>query len=343
LNLLGGVGLLALLGLLSGCSGTGDKVSGPSDIADAMPQVEPNSKYGNPESYIVFGKRYYTKTTGKGHVERGSASWYGKKFHGRKTSSGERYNMYAMTAAHKTLPLPTYVRVTNLASRRSVVVRVNDRGPFHGDRIIDLSYSAARKLGMTARGIAMVEIRAIDPNDQKSDRRDNFLASMDGTFAAKIRARKTKAHEKVVARKTPAVANPAPPTEKTAPRVVETKRPGRPPTAGASGRVADTAEPSAPEPKVGILTTEKKPRQMPRSSVYLQVGAFSSRVNAERLRRRLVKVKHIAEQIRVHRPENNEIRWYKVQVGPLDFRERASGLSRQLMSLGLKRSHIVEE
>jgi len=334
------IGLLLLVGLPGGCSGTGDKVPEPFDTADAVPEVEPKSKYGNPKSYVVFGRRYYTKASSKGHVERGLASWYGKKFHGRKTSNGERYNMYAMTAAHKSLPLPTYVRVTNLANGRSTVVRVNDRGPFHGNRIIDLSYSAARKLGMAAKGVEMVEIMAIDPRGSKSDRRDGFLASADDTFAAKTRMRRTKAHKKVVARKRSVVAKPAPPAGKTATRVVKTKRPGMP-TTGASDRVADTAEPSASEPKAAVFTTEKKPRQMPRSPVYLQVGAFGSRVNAEHLRRRLVN--HIAERVRVHRPESNEILWYKVQVGPLDSRERAGDLSRQLVSLGLKGSHIVEQ
>ena len=116
------------------------------------------SKLGNPTSYVVFGKRYYVLDNAHGFVERGTASWYGKKFHGRKTSSGEIYNMNAMTAAHKTLPLPTYVRVENLANRRSVVVKVNDRGPFVGDRVIDLSYAAAQKLNVVGPGTAEVEI-----------------------------------------------------------------------------------------------------------------------------------------------------------------------------------------
>lgn len=327
--------MLLLLGLLSGCSGTGDKVSELSDIPDAVPKVEPRSKYGNPKSYVVFGKRYYTKADSKGHLERGLASWYGKKFHGRKTSNGERYNMYAMTAAHKTLPLPTYVRVTNLTNGRSTVVRVNDRGPFHGNRIIDLSYSAARKLGIAAKGVEMVEIRAIDPRAPKSDRQNDFLASGDDTFAAK-----TKTRKKVVARKTPAVAKLARRAEKTATRMVKTKRPGTPATS-ASDRVADTAEPSAPEPKVAVFTPRKKSGQTPRSSLYLQVGAFGSRVNAEHLRHRLVN--RIAERVRIRTLDNNETPWYKVQVGPLASQQRARDLSRHLASLGLEGSRIVEE
>jgi len=439
--------LLLLLGLLSGCSGTGDKVPEKlSDIPDAKPKVEPKSKYGNPKSYVVFGRRYYTKASSKGYVERGLASWYGKKFHGRKTSNGERYNMYAMTAAHKSLPLPTYVRVTNLTNRRSTVVRVNDRGPFHGKRIIDLSYSAARKLGMAAKGVAMVEVRAIDPGNpksdqqhgffttddtptaktkvrrkavarksdrqhgffatddtpaaktrahrklaaRKSDRQHGFLATddtptaktkarrkavarksdrqhgflaTDDTPAAKTRARRkavarksdrqhgffttddtpaaeTRARRKIAAQKTPAVARPAPRPEKTATRVVKTKPSGAP-TKGTSGRVADTAEPPAPQPKAAAFTTKEKPGPTPRSSLYLQVGAFGSRVNAEHLRRRLVN--RIPEQIRIHTPDDNGTPWYKVQVGPLASRQSAGSLSRRLASLGLKGAHIVEE
>jgi len=331
-----GVALLLLLGLLSGCSGTGDKVPEKlSDIPDAKPKVEPKSKYGNPKSYVVFGKRYYTKASGKGYVERGLASWYGKKFHGRKTSNGERYNMYAMTAAHKSLPLPTYVRVINLTNRRSTVVRVNDRGPFHGKRIIDLSYSAARKLGMVAKGVAMVEVRAIDPDDLKSNRQNGFFTT-DDTPAVKSRTRK-----KVAAQKTPAVARPAPLLEKTTTRVVKTTRSSAPTTTGTSGRMADTAEPSAPRPKAAAFTTKEKPGPTYWSSLYLQVGAFGSRVNAQHLRRRLMN--HVAEQIRIHTLDDNGTPWYKVQVGPLASRQSARDLSRRLASLGLKGSHIVEE
>ena len=132
-------------------------------IRDAVPKHEPLSKYGNPETYVVLGKRYRTLKTSKGFKQRGIASWYGTKFHGNRTSSGEIYNMFAMTAAHKTLPLPTYVEVINLENNRRAIVKVNDRGPFHGKRIIDLSYAAAVKLGVNTTGTAKVAIRAIDP------------------------------------------------------------------------------------------------------------------------------------------------------------------------------------
>lgn len=134
-------------------------------IPDAVPRKEPRSRYGNPETYEVFGRTYRVKRSAKGHVERGIASWYGPGFHAERTSSGEPYDMYAMTAAHKTLPIPVYARVTNLENGRSVVVRINDRGPFVGDRIIDLSYTAAHKLDMTRKGTALVEMRVIEPGE----------------------------------------------------------------------------------------------------------------------------------------------------------------------------------
>jgi rare lipoprotein A len=136
-----------------------------SNIPNAVPRPEPLSRYGNPASYVVNGKRYYTMPSSKGYKERGLASWYGTKFHGKRTSSGEPYDLYAMTAAHRSLPLPTYVEVINLQNGRSVTVKVNDRGPFHEDRIIDLSYTAAVKLGILGYGTGLVEVRAIDTRE----------------------------------------------------------------------------------------------------------------------------------------------------------------------------------
>jgi len=136
----------------------------PDSIPEVIPRIEPRARSGNPPFYDVFGKRYYVLSSSVGYRERGVASWYGPGFHNVRTSIGEPYDMYGMTAAHKTLPLPAYVRVTNLQNGRSVVVRVNDRGPFVGNRIIDLSYSAAVKLDMLRNGTAMVEVRTIDPS-----------------------------------------------------------------------------------------------------------------------------------------------------------------------------------
>ena len=154
----------------AGCSSvTVERDSAPgtpvdtSSVPDAIPKAEARSKYGNPESYVVFGKRYHVMKDNRVFTQQGIASWYGKKFHGRRTSSGETYDMYAMTAAHKTLILPAYVEVTNLRNGKRVVVKVNDRGPFHENRIIDLSYSAASKLDVIAKGTALVKIRVVGP------------------------------------------------------------------------------------------------------------------------------------------------------------------------------------
>jgi rare lipoprotein A len=165
---------LSLVVLLAACAGRDRRPTPPAapvpppprDIAaipDAVPRAEPRSRGGNPPFYEVFGKRYHVLSRAEGHVERGVASWYGPGFHNARTSNGEAYDMYAMTAAHKTLPLPCYARVTNLANGRSVVVRINDRGPFVGNRIIDLSYTAAAKLEMLSQGTALVEVRVLTP------------------------------------------------------------------------------------------------------------------------------------------------------------------------------------
>ena len=145
-----------------------------SQVPDAIQKNEPKSKYGNPASYVVNGKTYHVLNSSKGYNEQGIASWYGEKFHGRRTSSGETYDMYAMTAAHKSLPLPTYAEVTNLQNGKKVVVKVNDRGPFHNNRVIDLSYTAASRLGILGKGTGLVEVRVIDasyPPEEKPDTR----------------------------------------------------------------------------------------------------------------------------------------------------------------------------
>jgi rare lipoprotein A len=137
----------------------------PADVhrtPDPVPRAEPRSRGGNSPSYSVFGKTYRVLDDARGFRERGYASWYGKKFHGNKTANGEVYDMYQMTAAHKSLPLPSYARVTRLDNGKSVVVRVNDRGPFHAGRVIDLSYAAAARLDMLQQGSAKVEVVVLD-------------------------------------------------------------------------------------------------------------------------------------------------------------------------------------
>ncbi len=177
--------LLILISLLAGCGSSPRKSDGPGPtsakggyymddgpgdrhppdldkIPDAMPRSEPLNRFAN-RPYQQFGKEFVPLASVQPFRQRGMASWYGKKFHGQQTSSGEIYDMYGMSAAHRTLPIPSYARVTNLANGKSVVVRVNDRGPFHSERIIDLSYAAAYKLGYVAAGSAKVEVENVAP------------------------------------------------------------------------------------------------------------------------------------------------------------------------------------
>jgi len=237
-----------------------------SGIPDAVPRPEPLSRYGNPESYVVYGKRYYTLPSSKGYQERGMASWYGTKFHGKRTSSGEPYDLYGMTAAHKTLPLPTYVRVTNLDNGSAVTLKVNDRGPFHDDRIIDLSYTAAAKLGILGNGTGRVEVRAID------------------TGALDM----------------PALA---------------------------------TAPPAAPAPNPAPPATTAE------QILYLQVGAFSSQLNAERLRNE-IQAQQIAT-VRIVESAGTSGTFYKVQVGPLADNAEAERIARELRPLGINESRSI--
>ncbi|QEA40309.1 septal ring lytic transglycosylase RlpA family protein [Pistricoccus aurantiacus] len=193
--------ILILLGaatLLAGCSGGGgtrpDTADKPVDaggryamqsdaypelppdvakVPNAVPRVEPRAAGGNKPVYSVWGKTYRVLDDASGYSRQGTASWYGEKFQGYATASGDIYDMYEMTAAHKTLPLPTYARVTNLDNQRSVIVRINDRGPFHEDREIDLSYAAAAKLDILGRGTGRVQVDAIDPVAWQAARRQD--------------------------------------------------------------------------------------------------------------------------------------------------------------------------
>jgi len=181
--------LIALtLSMLAACAGHKSRrevADGPSsrhitaaDVADAVPRDEPLARYGNQSPYTVLGKTYRVLPTSEGYHERGLASWYGSKFQGRRTSSGERYDMHLATAAHRSLPLPTYAEVTNLRNGKKVIVKINDRGPFHAGRIIDLSYGAAVRLGVDKTGTAPVDVRAIDVKK----RRHAAVKVADGTF-----------------------------------------------------------------------------------------------------------------------------------------------------------------
>ena len=162
-------------------------------LPNAVPRPEPRSRLGNPAFYEVYGQRYTVLAEARGYLERGVASWYGPDFHGERTSTGEPYDMYSMTAAHRTLPLPAYARVTNLRNGRSVVVRVNDRGPFKANRIIDLSYAAAFKLDMIRDGTTLVEVAAVAPEGAAAPPPpQGALYTQAGAFSLEANARRLR-------------------------------------------------------------------------------------------------------------------------------------------------------
>lgn len=184
--------IAVLLPALSACAGRKDSAPStpvaPGQIRVVIPKAEPRSASGNPPFYEVRGKRYHVLDDASGYRERGVASWYGKKFHGRQTANGERYDMYAASAAHKTLPLPAYARVTNLENGRSVIVRINDRGPFVANRLIDLSYGAAVELDMIRNGTSFVEVEVVGPRSQRQKQGGRRPAMVHGTLYVQVGA-----------------------------------------------------------------------------------------------------------------------------------------------------------
>jgi rare lipoprotein A len=232
-------------------------------IADADPRVEPLHRFAN-NPYSVFGEDYVPNRKLGPYRKRGLASWYGRRFHGQKTASGERYDMYAMTAAHPTLPIPSYARVTNVGNGRSVVVRINDRGPFHPGRIIDLSYTAAHKLGYTQKGSTLVDVQSIAPEEIR-------LAAKGGKGAA--------------AGRTPAA--PARPEDKPATKTA----PAPALVAVALDSSPRPAPPDGDDPLAEFLAAEEaqaSPAALPTvldlRGIFLQLGVFSSKDGAESFR-----------------------------------------------------------
>ncbi|WP_211452421.1 septal ring lytic transglycosylase RlpA family protein [Collimonas antrihumi] len=253
--------------------GPGDATpEGLLDTPDAIPVVEPYSRTGN-KPYVVFGKTYTPMTDDQPFKQRGIGSWYGKKFHKQKTSSGELYDMYKMTAAHPTLPIPSYARVTNLKTGAQVIVRVNDRGPFHSSRIIDLSYTAALKLGYLGSGSSQLEVERLLPADiaALNKQRGNAPASQTAT--------------------SPVPAKTEPPKDNTAAATVTTEAVDMP---------VLTAQPLLVNPELQTQTQVQGQPQAPSASAatgagnslaagfYLQFGAYSQQANADGARARLM-------------------------------------------------------
>ncbi len=235
-----------------------------STIPDAVPRNDPHSASGN-KPYSVFGKMYYPLKDASGYRERGIASWYGKKFHGKKTSSGEAYDMYSMTAAHKTLPLPSYVRVRNLNNGRSVTLRVNDRGPFLENRLIDLSYAAAQRLGIVGSGTGIVEVVGINTDEPASS---NMTAQAPAT--------------------------------------------------------APASTDNAVQPHL-----------------YLQVGAFTRRDNAENLRQQLERAEFKPVQVQVASQDQTTV--YRVRIGPLANVDASDSLAQRIAGYGIHNAFVTVE
>ena len=306
------------------------------------PQVtaEPRSRVGNKSPYSVLGKQYRVLDRVDGYVEQGTASYYGNKFHGRRTSNQEVYDMYAYSAAHKSLPLPSFARVTNLDNGKSVVVRVNDRGPFHEGRVIDLSYAAAVKLGITQRGTGRVEVRALTP-DGASLAAAPAPAPVPAPVAPSAMDQLVGALPKDAARyHVPAKAGDTPSAagfeawmKANGVRVAS----GRPATPMASS----TASAVLSAPAAPVRETAPAPASMPLPpALQLQVASFSSRDNADRALARLVAA-GIAEARLSDVPGAARPLW-RLRVGAADAAS-AEALAGRIASLGFGRPQIVRE
>ena len=278
--------------------GPGDNPPSNLDqVPDAAPKREPLHR-GTQRPYTVMGQSYAPMTALQPYKARGIASWYGRRYHGQQTSSGEIYDMYGMTAAHTVLPIPSYVRVTNLQNNKSVVVRVNDRGPFRSDRLIDLSYTAAYKLGVLGGGSAMVEVESILPGDI-----------------------------------TPAALASAPAQPASAPL-----RDRTPTAAGAPEPIA--APSPAPETQPTAVTAAPEiPMTREANGVYLQLGAFGSRENAENYLARLrLQIDWLADRLHVF-PRDG---LHRVHAGPYTNQTEARQIAERIgQALGIKPMVLV--
>jgi rare lipoprotein A len=239
------------------------------NVPDVIPKVEPYSTSGN-KPYVVFGKTYTPMLDERPYKQRGTGSWYGKKFHGQKTSSGELYDMYKLTAAHPTLPIPSYARVTNLSNGVQIIVRINDRGPFHSGRIIDLSYTAALKLGYLGKGSSELEVERLLPDD-----------------IARINATR---QEVLASASAPAPVPPTPNTGDAAPEthVEALAIPAMFTQAAELTPLPPVSPPLPPLSPLPPATDGNGASSVPASGFYLQFGAFGAAANAEAARLRLM-------------------------------------------------------
>jgi rare lipoprotein A len=343
---------LALAAVLSGCA-SAPRVSAPPptvqvpprstpppparllDVPDAIPRAEPRSIYGNPPSYEVFGKRYYVMASSVGYVERGVASWYGPGFHKELTSVREPYDMYGMTAAHKTLPLPAYVRVTNLQNGRSCVVRVNDRGPFVGNRIIDLSYTAAAKLDMLRDGTAMVEVRVLQPLDPGLDTHLT-VASVGALPLASPPSSPAVPASNPAPASSPSVSPPVPLTSSPAvsPLVPLTSPPATV-AAAAPLTTPPVAIPAAAPPVIKPAPVTSAPVR----TLFVQAGAFAAPDNAQRLADKLRSEGYTQVFVRDDLIAGRKL--YRVRIGPIPDVPQFDRIVAALEQEGVRDAHLA--
>lgn len=295
----------------------------PNSVPDAKPVSEAASRYGNAESYEHEGQRYFLLPSAKGYRDRGLAVWYPTERHGTETANKEIYDQYQMTAAHKTLPIPSYVRVTNLANQKSVVVRVNDRGPWGKDQIIELSYIAAAKLDMLASKPGSVEVLALaGPN-----------------MSAAATRHPGQLHS------TPAIRSQALPHREIKGQAItpKTPRPDQHSSTQATKQTpsASTAPHRASRPAPRPLSNQQTPQSdQPRPGYYVQVGAFSKRENAARLKARLARAE--TGTLWVYPGPSQHGTLYRVQIGPFASLTAAKRTQAVVRELGIHSPKLVE-
>jgi rare lipoprotein A len=289
-----------------------------ANAPDAVPRPEVRTKAGNKSPYTVLGKTYRVQPVPAGHRERGLGSWYGTKFHGRKTSLGDDYDVYTMTAAHKTLPLPSYLRVTNLENGRRAVVRVNDRGPFHEDRVIDLSYAAAYRLGYAGKGTALLELEVLDP--------------MAPEWVAK-RAGREYQQPQSVARSAPSEGPDLSPEPARVAVPVLAREPG----SELPDVVAQSESGAGPAPIAaeGVAVADAAAGSGV-SRTWLQAGAFRSMDGARSLQRSIAAL--VDQDVVIQTVSG----WHRVRVGPLANLAALDETRRRLESLQVAAQVVTE-
>ncbi len=316
-----------LLAVLAACSGPrkggyykddGPEANPPSNldkVPDAVPKIEPLASGAN-KPYNVFGRSYTPDVSGGPYKVQGRASWYGKKFHGNSTSNGERYDMYAMTAAHTTLPIPSYVRVTRVSNGKSVVLRINDRGPFHSDRVIDLSYVAAFKLGMLGPGSSEVIVERIMPDQIRNWQPQNnatMLADQPAVAPVALPVAAVAISRPSEATLANSSAGPMPSGN------IASKEPvplDPPPTV-----TSQQTQPTNPQTSTENISLQQA-RRIPAGSMFLQLGAFSDPAKAQSLAAQVTQKMPAGLETAV-RVDQNANNLYRVRIGPFASRDAA--------------------